>query len=187
MPLPVYTPRLVLRRFTTADVDSFAAYRADPAIARYQSWDESYSTADAVILVADMQYIQPGTPGEWYQVALALRQTGELIGDCGFCVLAEDPRQAEIGFTVARPYQGQGYAAEAIGRLMAYLFAEYNLHRIRAICHEDNHASAKLLARLGLRREAHFIEHYWFKGAWASEYWYGILRREWDAQLQNRV
>jgi ribosomal-protein-alanine N-acetyltransferase len=38
------------------------------------------------------------------------------------------------------------------------------------------------MERLGMRREAHFVENLWFKGRWSSEYWYAILRSEWLAR-----
>jgi RimJ/RimL family protein N-acetyltransferase len=53
------------------------------------------------------------------------------------------------------------------------------LHRIIAICDVENQASVRLLERLGMRREGHYIENYWFKGKWASEYLYAILADEW--------
>jgi aminoglycoside 6'-N-acetyltransferase len=168
-------------------LEEFVAYRSDPAIARYQSWDSPYPVKGAAAFIKELQLTQPGQPGEWYQFALVLRETGQLIGDCAFLRLADEPRQAEIGFTLAQAYHGCGYASEGVGRLLDYLFDDLRLHRVYAICHVDNLASAKLLTRLGMRREGHFVESIWFKGGWASEYWYAILKQEWLAQRANRV
>jgi len=119
-----------------------------------------------------------GGPGKWYQVALELKTTREMIGDCAFKRLSEDHSQAEIAFTLARPFQGQGYAMEAVRRLMGYLFNDLKLYRIRANCDPDNKASSQLLQRVGMRYEGCFVESLWFKGYWASEDWYAILSRE---------
>ncbi|TLN20207.1 GNAT family N-acetyltransferase, partial [bacterium] len=89
-----------------------------------------------------------------------------------------------IGLTLARPYHGQGYGFEASTRLLDYLFFELKMRRVHADCDALNHASYRLLEKLGLRREAHFVESIWFKGNLASEYWYAILDREWAA-LRN--
>lgn len=175
------TDRLILRPLQHIDLRLFVQYRSDPEIAKFQYWDIPYTEEKAAKLIEEMNRIQPGTQGEWYQIAIELKTIHQLIGDCAFCILAEDSQQAEIGFTLARQYQGKGYATEAMKRLLDYLFGEMNLHRVRAICHVDNLASAKLLQRLGMRREAHFVENIWFKGEWISEYWYGILQREWTA------
>ena len=175
----LYTTRLILRSFRESDAEDFSAYRSDPDIARYQGWDAPYSIERARFFIAHMQRTQPGTPGDWYQLAIELETAGDLIGDCAFCVLADDPQQAEIGFTLARAYHGQGYATEAVRRLLDYLFVDLGLHRVRANCASENVASARLMERIGMRREAHLIENQWFKGRWSSEYWYAILSREW--------
>lgn len=126
-----------------------------------------------------MQATRPGLLDEWYQIAIELKQDGCLIGDCAFHILPEDGQQAEIGFTLARAYQGQGLATEAVTCLIDYLFDAFQLHRLQALCDVDNRASSRLLASVGMRREAHFIENFWSKGEWRSEYGYGLLRREW--------
>jgi len=63
---------------------------------------------------------------------------------------------------------------------LAYLFTEYKLHRIWANCDRSNIASIKLLERLGMRREGHFVKSLWFKGEWVDEFWFAILREEWE-------
>jgi RimJ/RimL family protein N-acetyltransferase len=71
---------------------------------------------------------------------------------------------------------------EAARRLLDYLFETFGLHRVSAICDVENTASARVLERLGMRREGHFVESVWFKGRWGSEYGYALLRREWEQQ-----
>jgi aminoglycoside 6'-N-acetyltransferase len=168
-----------MRAFQDRDIEVFAAYRSDPDVAKYQGWDTPYSLEKAAQFVAENKVIRPGTPGEWHQIAIELKDGGNFIGDCVFHILAEDAQQAEIGFTLARLYQGQGYATEAVTRLVDYLFGDLQLHRIRATCDVENLASSKLLERIGMRREAYFVENIWFKGKWGSEYAYGLLRHEW--------
>jgi aminoglycoside 6'-N-acetyltransferase len=171
--------RLVLRRFRPADVPAFAAYRSDPAIARYQGWDTPYPEERAGRMVDELAREHPDTPGEWFQFAVALHGSPELIGDCGAHVLADDPRQAEIGFTFAPASQGRGLATEAVRRLLDYLFLERGKHRVIANCDERNVRSAALLRRVGMRREGLSIESTWAKGEWTNDEWYAVLRREW--------
>ena len=61
----IVTERLVLRLLRLEDVPAFAAYRRDPDVARYQSWDTSYSTADGERLVAAQEGVEFGEPGPW--------------------------------------------------------------------------------------------------------------------------
>lgn len=180
--LPLVTERLILRRFTGVDLTPFVTYRSDPEVARYQSWNAPYDPADAAALIAAMQVVQPGAPGEWYQVAIADRSTGQLIGDCAFCVLPSSPDHpvhVEIGFTLARSRQGSGYATEAVGRLITALFEELGVARVQALCDIDNTASIRLLERLGMQLAGYFAESFWDGTEWRSEYAYAIERAAW--------
>ena len=181
MSLILESERLILRPLQAADSVTFSAYRSDPLVARYQGWDAPFSEQQAAEFIAAMQARVPGMPGEWVQLAIQVQETGVMVGDCAFQRLARDSRQAEFGITLARHGQNRGFATEALTRLLDYLFDELELHRVQANCDVENHSSMRLMERLGMRREAHFVENLWFKGHWSSEYWYGILRPEWQA------
>ncbi len=185
MAMQIETERLILRSFRDEDLETFLRYRNDPLVAEYQGWSIPYSREKGLAFLAQMASATPGTAGQWYQIALEVKSTGAMIGDCAFGLLDEDPQQAEIGFSLAREYQRMGYAAEAVTALLGYLFETLGLHRVRAICDEENSASARLMERVGMRQEAHFIENLYFKGRWSSEYWYAMLRREWLARKQR--
>jgi RimJ/RimL family protein N-acetyltransferase len=180
------TDRLLLRPFTPGDAEDLAAYRSDPDIARYQGWDSPYPVDRARDLIRSLPRPELPLPGEWSQIAIELRATGRLAGDCAFKLLRENTRQAEIGLTLARPFHGRGYGQEAVTRLLQYLFDQLGLHRGVANCDVENRAAARVLERLGFRREAHFLENLWFKGRWSSEYWYAMLEREWRANKAAR-
>ena len=180
------TQRLILRPFQDSDLEPFVAYRSDPDVARYQSWELPYTKEQAAAFLQRQKRVQPGSQGEWYQLAIERKQQAGLIGDCAFHVLAHDARQAEIGFSLARQYQRQGYATEAVLCLLEYLFGGLGLHRVTATCDAENHASAQLLERIGMRCEGRFIENIWFKGAWGSEHLYAVLHREWSRQGETK-
>ena len=75
--------------------------------------------------------------------------------------------------------QGQGYATEAARALLALAFESYGLHRVFGRLEARNVASARVLERIGMRREAHLVENEWIKGEWQSELVYALLAREW--------
>jgi RimJ/RimL family protein N-acetyltransferase len=170
--------RLVLRRFTDSDLETFQSYRNDPEISRYQSW-ETFSQEEALEFIGEQKRLEPLVPGRWFQVAVALEETHALVGDCAVKIDEENTWQAEIGFTFAREHQGKGYAAEAVQRLLDFLFREACLHRVIAITDCENQPAVALLERAGLRREGHFLQNVWFKGEWGDEYLYAILKSEW--------
>ncbi|TCO22284.1 aminoglycoside 6'-N-acetyltransferase [Kribbella steppae] len=168
------TERLGLRRFTTADAQAFAAYRSEPEVARYQSWDAPVSLADALELVEDFGQGDPAVPG-WFQYAIDL--DGVLIGDLGLN-LHDNLMQAELGFTLSPAYQGNGYATEAVRGLLDHLFIERDLHRVSAECDARNTASARLLERVGFRQEGLRLSNSWFKGEWTDDLLFGLLRND---------
>ena len=172
--------RLLLRRFADGDLAPFLAYLNDPLVARYQTW-ESYSEQEAREAIGRQRDLEPGRPGRWFTFAVELKETGELVGHVALSVKADDERQAEIGFTFARGQQGRGLAREAAGAVLDYAFGVLGLHRVVAVTDCENARSVALLERLGMRREGHFVENIWFKGAWGSEYLYAVLRSEWPA------
>lgn len=180
--LKLETPRLVLRPFRSDDLEAFVAYRSDPENARYQGWEAPFSREAGIRFIQEMMHQPLGEPGSWYQVAIERKVDGRLIGDCALHFLENAPNQVEIGFTLDRAAQGQGYGVEAVTRVLGYLFDDLDYHRVIAICDVNNVRSARLLERVGMRREGHFIENFWLKGAWTSEYHYAILQREWRAR-----
>lgn len=180
----IESERLLLRRFKDSDLAPFMAYRNDPEVAKYQGWD-SCDQHEAMAFIREMESsTRPGVPGEWFQFAIESKETGALVGDCALRVDEHEPYRAEIGFTLARAHQGKGLASEAVSRLLDYAFDTLRLHRVEAIADCKNAPSVALLERLGMRREGHFIQHIWFKGRWADEYLYAVLRTEW---LRTRV
>jgi len=185
MTLILQTPRLTLRPFMEDDIPAFSRYRSAPEVARYQGWEAPYSLKQAVQFINHMKAATPGEPGQWYQIAFERKSDGVLIGDCVFKILEDDTHQAEIGFTLARDYQGQGYASEGVSRLLQYLFEEMNLHRVRGNCDPQNEASIRLMKGLGMRHEGRWVKSLWFKGAWADEDWFAILREEWQSSRNN--
>ncbi|MDQ0483894.1 GNAT family N-acetyltransferase [Guptibacillus hwajinpoensis] len=177
----IESSRVRLRAFKAFDLDNFVHYRANPDVARYQSW-ENFTREQGVKFIEEMTKASFNSPGEYYQIAIELKETNELIGDCVMHPLKDDPKQVEIGFTLDPQFQGKGYAYEAVKCLVHSLFTDLSKHRITAITDVKNEPSIKLLERLGMRREGHFHQNIWFKGEWGSEYLYAILAEEWTGE-----
>jgi RimJ/RimL family protein N-acetyltransferase len=178
---PFATERLVLRPFEPGDLEALHAMHSREDVARWLYWgprsmDEVRAVLDRKIAARSIR--EEGDP---LSLAGALRDTGELIGDFTLWLESKEHRQGEIGFLVHPAHQGRGYAMEASRELLRLGFEGLGLHRIIGTLEARNSPSARVLERLGMRREAHLVENEWVKGEWQSELVYAILDREWRA------
>lgn len=180
METEIVTDRLRLRPFQVDDLEAFVAYRSDPEVARYQSWDVGYSMTDAQSFLASQRGLELGQPGEWLQLAIVDRRTGGLCGDCAVRVAIDPPATAELGVTLAPGSQDKGLATEALAAVVAALFEQHGMHRVFAEADDRNAPVKRLLERLGFRCEARLVEADWFKGEWSTLCVYALLDREWQ-------
>lgn len=159
---------------------AFVAYRRDPVVARYQSWDVDYSLDDARALWAEQKGLEEPRAGGWLQYAI-VDPGGVLLGDVAMHRLDDQPDTYELGVTVAPAAQGSGVATRALRGTIDFLVWERGAHRILAHCDARNTAMRAVLERLGLRHEGTAFEADWFKGEWTSLETWAVLGREWTA------
>ncbi|GGN82089.1 N-acetyltransferase [Actinoplanes lobatus] len=171
------TERLILRRFRASDAPVLSAYRSDPEVARYQSWDAPFPPERAVIAVRNFAAGSPDRAGH-FQYAVELAAEERLIGDV-YVRLHDNLKQAELGFTFAAPYQKRGFASEAVGAVLDRLFRRQRLHKVTGECDARNVRSAALMERLGFQREGLLRQQTFIKGEWTDDLIYGLLATEW--------
>ena len=173
----IETERLVIRLAEPEDAERIFSYRSDFIENKYQGW-----FPDSVEEVRDYISSMPKVldiPDRCFQFAIFLTCDKSLIGDMGIIFTNHDNMQAEIGCTLNKDYQGQGYATEALNGMVRFLFGTLNKHRIIASVDPRNTASIRLIERLEFRKEAHFKESYYQRGEWADDLIYAKLNAEW--------
>jgi aminoglycoside 6'-N-acetyltransferase len=153
MAFPLVTKRLSIEPLRFDDLTAFVAYRRDPEIARFQSWDTSYSEKQANELITSQAGVSLPSPGQWLQLAVHDKATGELIGDLALHAIEERDSQFEIGFTIAKQNQRKGYAFEAASKLIDYLFSQVEAKSVIAQTDRRNLGSIKLLTALGFQHD----------------------------------
>lgn len=173
-PFPRLAPRVLLRRLAPADLEDFQAYRSDPEVARYQSWSPM-SVAEATAFLSEREAAPFGRPG-WFQIGIAERSTGRLVGDIGICLHRKESEPAEIGFTLATAWQRQGLASEAVREALALLFEHTAVSQVIGITDTRNLPSIRLLERVGfaLSRTLPAV----FRGEPCTEHVFVIQRSE---------
>ena len=176
----IATPRLILRRYTHADIPDILAFVAHPSVSR--ATPEIKATEAGVKHYIDQQNTyQPFEMGKCFDLAIELREENLVIGLVS--TVRREQEQAEIGYALAVEYRGRGLATEAAGALVAYGFDALKLHRVSARTGEHNTRSWCLMERLGMRREAHLRESHEVNGEWDDEFIYAILADEWKQRI----
>jgi len=179
---PITTPRLTLRAFTPADLDELNSFQSRADVARYLYWGPRSRAESAAALAKRVHSSSLSKEGQLLAVAVELTETGQLIGDLNLEYLSSEHRQGEIGFVFHPDHHGKGFAAEAATELLRLGFEELGLHRIIGRCDGRNTASATLMERLGMRKEAHLRENEVVKGEWTDELVFAMLEDEWKAR-----
>jgi len=174
-PLPCAAERIVLRRLRSSDLADFQSYRTDPEVGRYQGWTAVPSSV-AQVFLADMGVVEFDAVDVWFQVGIADRFTDRLIGDIGFSICGPEHQHAELGFSLARPVQGQGLATEAVRTMVDLLFEHTGVARVVSMVHAENHACIRLLQRVGMTLVGTVDSI--FRGEPCVEYVYVIWRKQ---------
>ena len=176
---PLETTRLILRPFGPGDFDDLYAYQSRHDVARYLHWDARNHVQVRHALVQQCHEISLSAEGDWLTFAVVWREAGRVIGEAGLKLISWEDRQGEIGFVFNPDYHGRGLATEAAEGLLGLGFDAIGWHRIIGSCDARNHPSSRLMARIGMRQEAHFVHNQIIKGVWADELVYAILDHEW--------
>lgn len=179
---PIHTARLLIRPFQATDLDDLYAIRRVPEVVQYLYWDVQTRAETEEALKIKMTMTQLQAEGEGIALAVVQPESNCVIGEVSLFWASEPHQQGEVGFVFHPDYQGQGYASEATKAMLAVGFDDYDFHRIYGRCDARNVGSYKLMERLGMRREAHFIHNEIFKGEWGDEFVYAILQSEWRDQ-----
>lgn len=169
------TARLVLRPVRDADAGALFDLMSDGELLRY--WDSPPWT--------DREQAQRFVAGS---AAMAREERGVRVAVddaagrfLGWCTLAEwnpEFRTAELGFCFAREAWGHGYATEAAAALLDWGFPAMDLNRVDGQVDTRNPPSARVLERLGFRREGTKREDCIVDGVVSDTWIYGLLRRD---------
>ncbi len=150
----IESDRLVLRMPEAADLAWQIAELNSPAVMRHLGGPRD----DSAILASferNRAALIRGDLGFW---TVTLRDSGQPIGKCGLCPIdppaapAEIRGSVQIGWTLAEPFWGHGYAGEAARAVLDHGFGGLDLPVIWSQTSDSNVASTRMMARLGFAR-----------------------------------
>jgi [ribosomal protein S5]-alanine N-acetyltransferase len=173
----IESERLIIRNFQQNDVTNLYEYLSLASTYLFEP-GQPISLEEAEILVTERQKTD-------HFLAVELKTSNKMIGHLYFKQI--EPictKTFELGYIFNPIFQNKGYGTESSKALIKYSFANNDIHRIIANCNPENIASWRLLEKIGMRREGHFLEKNYFREnennepIWFDSYQYAILRKE---------
>ncbi len=147
------TERLFLREMTMGDFDSLYAVLADPEIMQHYPYSFDEERVRSWIERNMKRYTDDGF-GLW---AVCLKDTGEMIGDCGLTLQNIDGQMLpEIGYHIRKDQQRKGYAKEAAAAVRDWAFGNTEYPALYSYCKYTNVGSFKTAESIGM----HFEKEY---------------------------
>ena len=185
-PPTLTTQRLTLRPFTDDDADPLFHHARNPNVTRFTLWDAHTSVNDTLLFTHDyaLTRYREGMPDPY---AITINPDPHPVGACGCFWAAMQHQTMELGYWIAEPFWGMGYTAEASRAVLELVFAEYRPVRVQARVIEGNHASVRVLAKLGFRDEGTLRRSLLRRGNFEDVRMFSLLRDEWLAPQAAEV
>lgn len=174
--MQIETKRLFLREMTMEDFSALYAVLADSDIMRHYPYTFDEGRVRGWILRNRQRYEKKGF-GLW---AVCLKETGEMIGDCGLTMQTINGQiKPEIGYHIAKAHQRRGYATEAAQAVRDWAFQNTAFDWLYSYMKAANLPSAAVAKANGMS----LIEEY-TDGEGEQTAVYGICRRTWAGEAQ---
>lgn len=172
----IETKRLILREITPDDANDMLKYLSDKDVVKHMGLEPFQTTNDVGDEIDWYQSIyEKGTGIRW---GITRKDSGKIIGSCGFLNMLPKHYRAEVGFELSKDYWGKGIANEALEAVILHGYNHFQLERIEALIEPANLPSQKLVEKQGFKREG-LLRHYEFTcGKFDDLYMYSIIKEE---------
>jgi RimJ/RimL family protein N-acetyltransferase len=170
------TERLKLREITQQDFKEVHEYASDLETVKYMPFGPNTEEETREFISRNLKR-QQEEPRTDYGFGIILKHENRFIGACG--IHAVTKVQASIGYILNQKYWGHGYATEAAKALVDFLFSKLGVHRVYASCDPENHASIRVLEKLGMSLEGRLRENMNIRGEYRDSLIFGLLVNEW--------
>ncbi len=148
-PETLETARLYLRPPRMEDAEAiFEQYAQDAAVTKYLTWRPHRDIEETRAFVRRCQDVwRDASAFPW---AIIRKAGGQLLG---MIEMRIDGHRVDLGYGLAQGYWGQGYTPEVVAAIMDWAWQQPTVYRVWAVCDIENQASARVLEKVGMRRE----------------------------------
>jgi len=168
------TRRLILRAIAPDDAPLIFRMRRDGRVNRFIARGDMQDMEAAESLVARTVSAFEARQGIGW--AGVLKNSGAMIGTCGFNAIDYPNLRAEIGGELSADYWGRQLALEAVQAIVTFGLEAMNLHSIEARVSPQNRGAIYLMEHLGFRKEAHFKDRIFFNGTFSDMAVYTLIK-----------
>lgn len=179
------TERLILRPMLVSDADDMYDYAHREEVTRYLLWSPHASKKNTVDF---LRYIRTRYGlGDFYDWAVVEKESGRMIGTCGFTSIDLENGVGEIGYVINPDFSGRGYATEAARAVIEYGFGELSLHRIQCRFMKGNDASLRVAEKLGMTFEGYIRDLMFVKGAHKTIGYCSLMHDEFNYKAKENI
>ena len=173
----IETARLTLRRLELTDAEMmFRNWAGDDHVTRFLRWD-AHKTLDETKRMLE-QWIERYQNDSTYYWGVYLK-SGEMIGSIGITITSEYDLQGSLGYKIGSRWWNRGYASEAAGAVIDYMFRNTDIERIDAFGAVQNPASGKVMEKAGMRYEGLLRHYYKTRDGFHDCTLFAIIRADW--------
>lgn len=177
------TERLILRPMLVSDADDMYDYAHREEVTRYLLWSPHETRKNTVDF---LRYIRTRYGlGDFYDWAVVEKESGRMIGTCGFTRFDFPHNTCEIGYVLNPDFHGKGYATEAASRVLEFGFSTLGVHRAEAKFMKGNDASLRVMEKLGMTFEGYRRDAMLVKGKYRTIGVCAVLYDEWQGSKNN--
>lgn len=170
------TDRLLLRGLSENDAEGIFSILSNENVTRYYGKEAFKNINEAKDFITYFQNKFKENRG--FRWGIELKSTHELIGTIGLDAWVSQQRRAQIGYEIHPDYWNQGYALEAVLKIISFGFQSLQLIRVGAIVFPENKPSNRLLLKIGFQREGLLRKYIHQNGVSHDTYIYSILNIE---------
>lgn len=177
------TKRLLLRRLTTDDSERVEELAGDYDVAKSTlNIPHPYPKGSAIQFIESILIAEKNN--KIVMFAITEKESKLLIGLININLSAPYKR-GELAYWVGKQYWGKGYGTEATKALLEYGFNQLNLNKIFAASFTSNPGSWRIMEKVGLKYEGTLKQHVARFGQFYDLAYYGLLKEEFEKEIQK--
>ena len=184
IPLPITTPRLVLRRFAGGDWKDLMDLMGHESLFEFEEGGPLEEEAILRWIESD-HHVKLTTPDQLFCLGIELREQSKLIGYIGLHFRDSQCQQAILSVVLRPEYREPGADLEAAQAVLRFCLVELNMHRVCAYLNSRNAPALKLFDRAGMRREGEFVKDRFFRGEWINTVVMAALKEDLAGQVEG--